>query len=166
MRRRTSIFHLVFLEDLFIPSSHKIEPNAKTITTTTSPHSYNIGPLHKNSIKNHGKVSNDKTMKAFAVSEYKHVGDMLALCQVEIPHPTPPTGRDLLIKVKAVAANPMQVSKLLAEGVLGTRRDGSESLKENLPLALEKQASGKAVGRLLCSLKSSRRCSRSPDCPT
>ena len=50
-------------------------------------------------------VSHDQSwaMKAFAVDKYLPYGDYAALKEKEIDKPLPPTGRELLIRVKAVA---------------------------------------------------------------
>ena len=51
-------------------------------------------------------------MKSFAITEYKPVGDLSALNQVEMEKPASPTGHDLLIRVKAVATNPIDYKRL------------------------------------------------------
>jgi len=50
-------------------------------------------------------------MKAFAVTEYKPAGDLSALKEVSLPKPTA-TSHDLLVKVKAVATNPIDYKVL------------------------------------------------------
>lgn len=54
-------------------------------------------------------------MKAFAVEEYHAAGDLSALKQVEIDKPSPEP-RDLIVKIKAVATNPIDVKRLANMG--------------------------------------------------
>ena len=51
-------------------------------------------------------------MKSFAITEYKPVGDLSVFKQVEMEKPSSPTGHDLLIRVKAVATNPIDYKRL------------------------------------------------------
>ena len=95
-----------------------------------------MGLFRKNNVKNHVKVSDDKMMKAFAVSEYKPVGDLSALRKVEIPRPASPTGHDLLINVKAVATNPIDYKRL---GNLGNHE---EAFGQDTPLVVGWDAAG------------------------
>jgi len=81
------------------------------------------------------------TMKAFAVSEYKPVGDLTALKEVTVAKPTA-TGHDLLIRVKAVATNPIDYKRL---GNLGNDKEPFEG---EAPLVVGWDAAGvvEAVG--------------------
>lgn len=74
-------------------------------------------------------------MRAFAIIEYKPVGDLSALKEVELPKPTA-VGRDLLVKVKAVATNPIDYKRL---GNLGNHQEKYEGEK---PLVVGWDASG------------------------
>lgn len=51
-------------------------------------------------------------MKAFAVTSYKAMGDLSHLQEVSVPKPSVPTGHDIVIKVKAVATNPIDYKRL------------------------------------------------------
>ena len=56
--------------------------------------------------------SSSSTMKAFAISEYKPMGEIDHLVQVLVPKPSAPTGHDVLVKIKAVATNPVDFKRL------------------------------------------------------
>lgn len=50
-------------------------------------------------------------MKAFAVKQYKPMGDMSGLEEIQVDKPTA-SGKDLLVKIKAVATNPVDFKVL------------------------------------------------------
>lgn len=83
-------------------------------------------------------------MKVFGVTEYKEVGDLSALKEYEVAKPSAPTGKDLLVKVKAVATNPIDYKRLGNLGNLTESYDGGEEK----PLVVGWDASGvvEAVG--------------------
>ena len=78
----------------------------------------------------------EQKMKAFAVTEYKAVGDLSALKEFQVKKPSSPTGHDLLIRVKAVATNPIDYKRL---GNLGNHK---EPFAETQPLIVGWDASG------------------------
>lgn len=51
-------------------------------------------------------------MKAFGVTEYKKVGVLAHLKEVEVPMPDQPSGDDILVNIKAVATNPIDYKRL------------------------------------------------------
>lgn len=57
-------------------------------------------------------------MKAFGVREYKAMGDLSALEEIELPKPSA-AGHDLLVRVKAVATNPIDYKRLANMGKPG-----------------------------------------------
>ena len=75
-------------------------------------------------------------MKAFAVTEYKAVGDLSALKEVQVNNPDSPTGHDILVRVKAVATNPVDYKRL---GNLGKHTEPFEGTE---PLIVGWDASG------------------------
>src|SRR5437660_10875982 len=50
-------------------------------------------------------------MKAVALTRYLPVTDPECLLDVELPKPGPPKGRDLLVAVRAVSVNPVDVKR-------------------------------------------------------
>src|SRR5688572_15586655 len=50
-------------------------------------------------------------MKAVALTRYLPITDPEALLDVELPKPGPPKGRDLLVQVKAISVNPVDVKR-------------------------------------------------------
>jgi NADPH:quinone reductase len=56
--------------------------------------------------------SSSITMKAFAISEYKPIGELDHLVEVQVPKPSAPRGHDVLVKIKAVATNPIDYKRL------------------------------------------------------
>jgi len=82
------------------------------------------------------------SMKAFAVTEYRPVGDISALVEHELPKPAVSSGRDLVVKVKAVATNPVDVKALANLG------DPEAEFKRDKPLLVGWDAAGvvEAVG--------------------
>jgi NADPH2:quinone reductase len=85
------------------------------------------------------------TMKAFAIDEYKPSGKLDHLKETEVPKPSA-SGNDLLVKVKAVATNPIDYKKLANLG-------DHEAKFEGAPLVVGWDGSGvvEAVGDK-CSL--------------
>jgi NADPH2:quinone reductase len=79
-------------------------------------------------------------MKAFAVVEYKPNGELDHLKETEVPKPSA-SGKDLLVKVKAVATNPIDYKKLANLG-------NHEATFEGAPLVVGWDGSGvvEAVG--------------------
>lgn len=76
-------------------------------------------------------------MKAFAITEYKPMGNLSALKEVTIPKPKA-TGKDLLVRVKAVATNPIDYKRLAN---LGKDTEAYEGGEEN-PLIVGWDAAG------------------------
>lgn len=57
-------------------------------------------------------MTQTQTMKAFAITEYKPYGELDHLKEVEVPMPAAPTGHDILVRIKAVATNPIDYKAL------------------------------------------------------
>ena len=74
-------------------------------------------------------------MKVIGVKEYKTFGDMSALQEFELPTPTP-TGNDILVKIKAVATNPIDYKALANLG------KGEGKVEAEDPLVVGWDASG------------------------
>ena len=68
------------------------------------------------------------TMKAFAVKEYKDFGDLSALTEFQVDKPKAPTGKDLLVRIKAVATNPIDYKRLANLGNFDQAFDQAEPL--------------------------------------
>ena len=77
----------------------------------------------------------DTMMKAFAIKEYKPMGDLSAVKEYQLPKPKP-TGKDLLIRVKAVATNPIDYKRLANLG------NHNEPFDNEKPLVVGWDASG------------------------
>ena len=75
-------------------------------------------------------------MKAFAVTEYKAAGDLSALKEAQVNNPDSPTGHDILVRVEAVATNPIDYKRL---GNLGKHTEPFEGTE---PLIVGWDASG------------------------